>query len=741
MTSPQNHEFRFRPRARLVSILGEHLISDHAVGLIELVKNSYDADATEVTVELTGLEDPESTTIAVHDNGVGMTVDDIRDKWLSPAVDHKERDKHENRRTAFGRIPVGEKGVGRFAVHQLGRDLEMVTRAHGGPEVVLQLNWDAFVGDAFLDGMAVNVIERDPEIFERESTGTRIVVRRPRSPWSPKLLRKVHRTLRRLQSPLAEEDTRFRVRLSCPEYPELENVDPTDMLPKAHYEFRALIDEHGKCDMEYVCKHPAVRHREEAESSVDLTASARDELQGDKPRSGPFWINLYVWDRSKDHLQASGVSRPELDALCGVSLFRDGLRVLPYGEAGDDWLLLDQERIQAPAERIGNNQVIGLVQFNQSANLLLRDKTNREGLIENDAFLDLRALVRAAIRQFTKYWKADRPEKRPRQRAQPAGGSIRGARAVATALKDSASDDVAVSLPGEALADDASDARQAAELDRERPTREPEIVTQRRAVDLLIAHLDGAEHSMRERDHRLEVLLQLAGTGLAAERVVHEFGRHVAQAWDALREIRRIRSSLEQIGAPIATLGAALEVLQSEFRVIAPYEFTRPAERARLVDVRETAELAIELNRGLAAKHSIDCSVVGDSWQTRLRPTPLLQILDNLVHNACSWVAGVEEDALRRVAIRVEPEEGKVLVLDSGPGIDGEAASHVLDPFFTMKAGGKGLGLYISSELAKKLGGSLRLADERDADLVAAWATGAAFVLDLPWLESEETNG
>lgn len=105
------HEAAFRPRARLVSILGEHLISDQAVGLVELVKNAYDADVTEVEVELLDLGRPENTTVAISDNGCGMTMDDVRTKWLSPAVDHKERDKRENRRTPLGRLPIGEKGA------------------------------------------------------------------------------------------------------------------------------------------------------------------------------------------------------------------------------------------------------------------------------------------------------------------------------------------------------------------------------------------------------------------------------------------------------------------------------------------------------------------------------------------------------------------------------------------------------------------------------------------------------
>ena len=70
--------------------------------------------------------DPSKTTAVIRDNGCGMNVEDIRLRWLSPAEDHKEQEKRANHRTRLGRLPIGEKGVGRFAVHQLGRSLEMV---------------------------------------------------------------------------------------------------------------------------------------------------------------------------------------------------------------------------------------------------------------------------------------------------------------------------------------------------------------------------------------------------------------------------------------------------------------------------------------------------------------------------------------------------------------------------------------------------------------------------------------
>src|SRR4051812_48841802 len=101
------HPVSFRPRARLVSVLGEHLISDPAVGIVELVKNSYDADATEAFVELRDITDLNRASMVIADNGSGMTLDDLVSKWLSPAVDHKERRKQEGRRTPRGRLPIG----------------------------------------------------------------------------------------------------------------------------------------------------------------------------------------------------------------------------------------------------------------------------------------------------------------------------------------------------------------------------------------------------------------------------------------------------------------------------------------------------------------------------------------------------------------------------------------------------------------------------------------------------------
>jgi hypothetical protein len=619
-------EVPFRPRARLVSVLGEHLISDQAVGLIELVKNAYDADATEVGIELLGLSAPETTTIIIKDNGVGMTLADVEGKWLSPAVDHKEKDKQQNRRTQLGRLPIGEKGVGRFAVHQMGKRLELITRAADHPEVFLPVDWDRFEsGDAYLDAMAVTVEEREPEVFPGTVTGTAIKIQGARSHWSKQLLEKVHRTLRRLQSPLKDKETHFRVSLHCPEFPEYENIDPTDILDRAHYEFQALVETDGQCDYEYHCRHPALPKRSKS-GSENLVPLAGKELQAKDPRCGPFWVNLYVWDRTKDHLAQSGISARELTAQCGVSLFRDGLRVLPYGEPGDDWLLLDQERIQDPSGRIGNNQVIGLIQVLQERNLQLRDKTNREGLIENEAFLDLKAMARGAIRLFTTYWKKDRP--RDEGTGRKTQGSLAVAKEVASALKATASDEVQVDIPAASIA--GNDATVAPGNSHESGGSDLRTtVTQKEAVSILIENIDGAEASAKDREQRIERLLTLAATGLAAERVVHEFGRQVTAALEALADLRGEAPSGSGGARSLGVLEACLGTLRNEFRILAPYESVDRAQRAREFSVRDAAELALTINRRLVEEANVDAMLEGQGFQIRGRPAAIVQVFDN----------------------------------------------------------------------------------------------------------------
>ena len=131
----------FRPRARLLQLLGDELIGSSRLAVFELVKNAYDADAETVRIVLENIDSSEAS-IVVEDDGEGMTLDTIRNIWLVPGHDHRARQRAEMRRTRRGRLPLGEKGLGRFAAHKLGNRIEVVTRADEQPECVVSIDWN-----------------------------------------------------------------------------------------------------------------------------------------------------------------------------------------------------------------------------------------------------------------------------------------------------------------------------------------------------------------------------------------------------------------------------------------------------------------------------------------------------------------------------------------------------------------------------------------------------------------------
>ena len=112
------------------------------LAVFELVKNAYDADAGMVGVALRNIGRPDAS-IVVEDDGDGMTLETIRDIWLVPGHDHRARQRAALQQTRRGRLPLGEKGLGRFAAHKLGNHIDAVTRFDAHPECLVSIDWEA----------------------------------------------------------------------------------------------------------------------------------------------------------------------------------------------------------------------------------------------------------------------------------------------------------------------------------------------------------------------------------------------------------------------------------------------------------------------------------------------------------------------------------------------------------------------------------------------------------------------
>ncbi len=150
----------------MLLLLGDQLIRDAGLAVFELVKNAYDADASRCEVILADIDDQKSARIIVEDDGSGMDYDTVVGTWLEPGTDYRATQRSAARRSPkYKRLPLGEKGVGRFAVHKLGRNIELITRQKGEDEVVVTIDWSDFEKKRYLSDVAVDVRVRAPEVF------------------------------------------------------------------------------------------------------------------------------------------------------------------------------------------------------------------------------------------------------------------------------------------------------------------------------------------------------------------------------------------------------------------------------------------------------------------------------------------------------------------------------------------------------------------------------------------------
>ena len=223
-----NKPYPFRVKARLLRLLGDELIRDPGLAVFELVKNAYDADAKRCDVTLEDLEDMSKAQIIVQDNGCGMSVDIMRDVWLVIATDFRAEQRAERKRTELGRFPLGNKGLGRLAVHKLGQHITVITRVTNGAEVVVEMDCEQLDRVEDLANTAITIATREAEIFKGKTHGTRIEVRRLREAWDKAKTRTLQRAVTSLCSPFHGPDD-FRVNLEIKPNDWLKGLlDPTE---------------------------------------------------------------------------------------------------------------------------------------------------------------------------------------------------------------------------------------------------------------------------------------------------------------------------------------------------------------------------------------------------------------------------------------------------------------------------------------------------------------------------------
>lgn len=658
----------FRPKARILQLLGDELIGSARLAVFELVKNAYDADATKVNVTLSKLGSPQAR-IVVSDNGSGMTADIIRNIWLTPANDHRRRQRDTGTRSPLGRLPLGEKGLGRFAVHKLGEKIEMVTRQPGHQEVVVRFDWAELHKYDFLDEVIVDVEERAPATFKGAAHGTLITISALRESWTRGAVRDLHRSLTSIADP-TDGPNDFSVEFRVPGHEDwVEDLpDPQSVLDKALWHFKFEYDGDKLTWTYEFTPYAGLKVEPASQKGADALLREREQesvvgdaslIEGIGPVSGSF----HVFDRDRatwNLLDQRQLVADYLKNNGGVRIYRDGVRVYNYGEPDDDWLGLDLRRVNTPTERVSRNQILGRVNLQLSGSRDLREKTNREGFVENDALERLKEVVRSAMTVFDRL-------RRPHREA---------IRKALTGVKQPAA--VSIDQPVERL--------------------RSELQTNK--LDRLVPLLDEIS---REYDQLREIMLNSGNAGLQLSLIFHELERGVKGLLEAIRR----REPLDQIENRSRYLKELLEGFATVLR----------KEPARKQSLAKLAREAIFLHQLRFEKHAVTLDFpLGkreqDDVDVRAPRGLIIGAISNAIDNAIYWtrVRWPDEAAgKRRIWIGLSDEYGDspaLVVADNGPGFQ-DPPDEVVRPFWTRRPGGMGLGLYYANLAMELAGGKL----------------------------------
>ena len=385
--SPTSERLRFS--TAVLRLLGEELNPSPDQGILELIKNSYDADAKWCTVELKGVH-IKGGSIRLVDNGIGMTAGEIRNGWLIVGDSMKSRSE----KSPAGRLLVGSKGLGRLGALRLGRKVEMLTRPKSEPGVQyrVEIDWSAFDHAKVVEDVEL-AVERE-KAPKGSSCGTEILITQLPTPWRESDIKRLARAILLLRDPFTKDQS-FQAILKADEFAELEKLAREGYFTECEFHLIAKLDGEGRASAE-------VR----TAGGKRLFAAKHSDISNDK--GNPIYkmppLTFELWEfKLSGELFAASMKQTVLAALKkwlaqfgGVRLYHRGVRVLPYGEPKNDWLDMNLRRSQHQELRPSTNNSIGCVRIDDPAGVF-QQKTDRLGFVESHALEELRRFTDEAL--------------------------------------------------------------------------------------------------------------------------------------------------------------------------------------------------------------------------------------------------------------------------------------------------------------------------------------------------------
>lgn len=378
-------------------LIGRDLITDRVTALFELVKNSYDANAREVSVTFTnvGAGALGESVIEIKDDGYGMTFEDIRDKWMVIGTSSKRTNIYSPE--PFHRRCVGEKGIGRFAVDKLGDRVSITTKKVGEPSwITVHIDWEKYenlsnqgVNNFFTE--IDNAYEYTPADNLSES-GTKLEIRKVREEWEEDDIKRFLRETTRIVSPFTKLNEPFSIHVYAPEY---KIDDDTDRSLNAGETKLATLS-------------GSLSFGEDYQESLLFDKKTISLVTQRVPIKsfGGIKMTIFFFDGKARSAYNAKYPYSHID---GIKIYRDGLITTPFAEAESevgkqrDILGIDKNRWADMLDKVSARELIGYVDITKEGNPKIIDATNRQDFTDNKEYRELKDFIQIQLHAIYSY--------------------------------------------------------------------------------------------------------------------------------------------------------------------------------------------------------------------------------------------------------------------------------------------------------------------------------------------------
>jgi C4-dicarboxylate-specific signal transduction histidine kinase len=668
--------------------LGEELNPSIDQGILELIKNAYDANARTCTVTLTETAKT-GGKIEVQDDGDGMSLEDIITGWLVLG----RSSKSVGNRTRIGRVPAGSKGLGRLAALRLGRIASLVTRPRNETnEFRLTIDWDRYDNAQLVEDVLLPIEDRARSATK---SGTTITISDIRDALGRMEVKRLARAMILLSDPVADESVGFQPVLRASEFADLEQLVKDRYFKDADYHL--VADLHNG-----IASARVVDWRGE----TLFEGSHRDiaESRNDRPYQAPtahFDLWAFVLTQARFSTRAITLQevRTWIEAFGGVHLYLNGLRVAPYGNPGNDWLEMNLRRARSPEERPSTNTSIGRVAV-EDVDGVLAQKTDRSGFIESVAFDELRSFAQDSLNWMARRRLQVAEARRQRERENAPSRTSRSRESLQRQIEKAPKN----------VREDLDKALQRYDRERQRETD-----ALRREVQLYrtlsTAGITAATFAHESSGNPLKVIGQSIG---AIEFRVKKFATEVYKS--QLREpIGSIRRALDTLGV---LSSATLRLIDADKRRVGRVDLHNVIRETLNTFGPFFAGRDVDLRQDLAPGYPF---ILGTDAAVE-------SIITNFINNSInSFEESDQPERILLVATSIIDGTWRLAVSDNGPGIEGISLDSIWLPGETRRVNGTGLGLTIVRDAVHDLGGTVSA--EAHGSL-----SGATFVVELPIL-------